>query len=132
MSFNFKIVYLPGNLNEKADRLTKQSENLLLKSDKRFQQQSRIVLKLENLLEIHSTDFISDASSDIFSDNSLSNIDDLDLAHLELEIRNLSTSPDKKNSLELEDDINPIDSIQLWSDAYANTKDPVHNIIISL
>lgn len=38
---------------------------------------------------MHSADFILDASSNIFFDNSLSNIDKLNLAHLQSKIQNL-------------------------------------------
>ena len=73
--FNFKIVYQPGNLNRKADALTRQSKDLPSEADERLLQQSRVVLKPENRLEIYSADFLSNDSSDILSNNSLSNID---------------------------------------------------------
>lgn len=62
---------------------------------------------------MHSKDFISAACSDIFFDNSLSNINDQDLAYLESEIQKPLANLNKKNSLESEDDINPIDFLQL-------------------
>lgn len=81
---------------------------------------------------MHFTDFISDAGFNIFYDNSLSDIDNLDLAHLESEIQNPLVSVHKKNFLELKNNINPINPVQLWPDAYANTKDPIYNMITFL
>ena len=130
-SFNFKIVYQPGKLNGKADALTRQSDDSSTEADKRLLQQSRIVLKPENLLEMHSVDLVPDGGSDSYSDTSLSYIDELDLARLQSEIQDPPISL-KENFLEPEDDSSLIDLVQLWSDAYANMKDPVHDIIISL
>lgn len=62
---------------------------------------------------MHSKDFISAACFDIFFDNSLSDINDQDLAHLESEIPKPLASLNKKNSLKSKDDINPIDFLQL-------------------
>ncbi len=91
-----------------------------------------MLLKPENRLEIHSADFLSDDSSDVLFNNSLSDIDNQDFVHLQSEIQNLSARFYEKNPLESEDDITSIDLIQLWSDAYANKKDPVNDIIISI
>ena len=103
-----------------------------MEADERFLQRSRIVLKPENFLEMHSADLISDDGSEKISDTSLSDIDDLDFAHLQSEIQDPPIGLNKENSPELEDDITLMDPVQLWSDAYANTKDPVHDIISSL
>lgn len=62
---------------------------------------------------MHFTNFISDANSDVLFDNSLFDIDNLNLAHLYFEIPNPLANLDKENFLELDDDISLINSIQL-------------------
>lgn len=81
---------------------------------------------------MHFTDFMSDVGSAVFSNNSLSNINDLDLAYLYLEIQNSSTSFNKKYFLKLNNNTNYINSVHLQSNAYANTKNPVDDIITFL
>lgn len=90
--------------------MTRQSENLSSKSDKHLSQESQIVLKLENLLKMH---FILDTGSDIFSNNFLSNIDYLDLAHLHFEIQNLPDNLNQKNFLKSNNDISLMNLVQL-------------------
>lgn len=79
---------------------------------------------------MHIIDFISNAGFDILFNNFLSNIYNLDLTHLQSEIQNPLASFNKKSFLKSDDNINSIDLIQLWFNAYANIKDLVYNIII--
>lgn len=130
--FNFKIIYQLGRLNRKADALTKRSDNLPAEADERLSQQSRIVLKPESFLEMDSADLISDRGSDNFSDRSLSDSDESGFARLQSEVQDLPVGLDKENSTDLEDDVTLMDPVQLWANAYANMKDPVHGIITSL
>lgn len=130
--FNFKIVYQARNLSEKADALIKQSKNLPSKANKQLLQRTRVVLKLENRLEIYFADFLSDDSFNIFFNNSLSDIDNLDFAHLQSEIYNLPARFYEKTSQELEDYITLINPVQLLCNTYTNKKDPIYDIIISI
>lgn len=80
---------------------------------------------------MHFTDVITDGDSNSYSNTFLSDIDKLNFARLQSEILDLFISL-KENFLESEDDSSLIDPVLLWLDAYANIKDPVHDIIISL
>ncbi len=53
--FNFKIVYQPGKMYRKADALTRQSGDFSIDEDERVLQQSRVILKPDNFLEVHTS-----------------------------------------------------------------------------
>lgn len=66
-------------MNEKADALTRQSGDLLTDEDKRVLQQSCIVLKPDNFLEVHTSNIpFNPALNKSFPEPALSKIDDND------------------------------------------------------
>lgn len=52
--FNFKIVYQPNEINWKADALTRQLVNIFTHEDDQIFQQSCVVLKPKNFLEVYT------------------------------------------------------------------------------
>ena len=81
--FDFKILYQPGKINGKADALTRRSGDFPSSEDERVVQQSRVILKPENFLRIHSAEILADdVLEKPLSDSSLSDIDESDLAQL--------------------------------------------------
>ena len=53
--FNFKIVYQPGKMYRKADALTRRSGDFSIDEDEQVLQQSRVILKPDNFLEVHTS-----------------------------------------------------------------------------
>ena len=75
--FNFKIIYKPGSLNNKADVLTRQSGDIPKKGDNRRQFQWQTVLKKDNLdIQQLTLGPISDDDSD--NSETVSNPDSID------------------------------------------------------
>ncbi len=85
--FNFKIVYQPGKMNGKANALTRRSGDLPSDEDERILQQSCVILKPENFLEVHTSNIPFDPALDKpISEPALSEIDDNDFQQLESEV----------------------------------------------
>ncbi len=75
--FNFKIVYQPGKMNTKADALTRQFGDFPTDEDERVLQQSHVFLKLDNFLEVHTSNISFDLTLDEpISEPAISKIDD--------------------------------------------------------
>ncbi len=110
--FNFKIFYQPGKMNGKVDALTRQSSDLLADENERIRQQSRVVLKPENFLEVHTSNIPFDPALDKpISKPALSEIDDNDLqqlaskviqSRLQLSSDQAETSSDENGSVDLD------------------------------
>lgn len=83
-----------------------------MEANNQLLQQFRIVLKSENLLEMHSADLVLDSDSDNYFDMFLSDIDKLDFTHLQSEIQDCLIGM-KENFLDLENDSTLINPIQL-------------------
>ena len=83
-------------MNRKADALTRQSGDLFFDEDEQILQQSRVVLKLENFLEVHTSNIPFDPALDKpISELALSKIDDNDFQQFEsnvIQSRPLSSS----------------------------------------
>lgn len=132
--FDFKILYQPRKINGKADALTRRSGDFPSLEDEQVVQQSRVILKPENFLRIHSAEILADdVLEKPLSDSSLSDINELDLAQLRFDIQPDELSlPQVQPSEEKEDEDSAVDIEQLWVSAYGDDSDPVHQIIDTL
>lgn len=125
--FNFKIVYQPGKMNGKADALTCRSGDLPSEEDEQILQQSRIVLKPENFLEVHTFNIPFNPTLDeLISEPPLLEIDDDDLQQLESEVFQ-SGLPSFLPQDELSPGENELVNLdELWKITYVKLDDPVH------
>lgn len=120
-------------MNEKADALTRQFGDLLTDEDKRVLQQSCIVFKPDNFLEVHTSNItFNPALNKSFPEPALSKIDDNDFQQLESEvIQSMPLLPPEQAEVSSdEDDI--VSPDELWKLAYANLEDLMHKVITSL
>ncbi len=128
--FNFKIVYQLGKMNGKADALTHQSDDLFTDEDEQVLQQSRLVLKLGNFLEVHTSNIPFDPTLDEpISEPALTKINNNDFQQLESDVIQPTPllSPEQAEvSFDENDLVNPD---ELWKLAYANLKDPIYEVI---
>lgn len=120
-------------MNGKANALTRQSGDLPSDEDERVLQQSRVILKPENFLEVHAPNIpFHSVLDESISEPSLSEIDENDFQQLKSEVLH-SESLSFLGQDEISSDENDLVNLdELWNLAYANLDDPMYKVMNSL
>lgn len=120
-------------MNGKADALTRRSGDLPTDEDERILQQSRVDLKPENFLEVHTSNIPCDPALDEpISEPALSEINDNDFKQLKSEVIQSRPPPSLEQAKAPSNEVDLVDLDELWKLAYANLEAPMHEVITSL